>query len=337
MEVVHPPPLDPGGRVAVVAPSRVLPETVVETGVERLRERLGVEVTVHGSARAPVDDPLAPEARAAELHRAFESEAGAVVAVTGGSEALYLLRHLDLDRFRASPTRFFGISDNTCLHAALSAAGVVSYYGPQFVPGLALDDRIHPYTETYLRRALFDDRVGEINPATEWTDDYDHGDGREWEPNDDWTFEWPDSRIVTGRVWGGCVAVVHRLLAADRFVPSTEAVTDGVLALETSELLPDPYWVRSTLVGLGERGLLERFSGVVVGRPKTRHREPRSLEERRAYRDSLEAAIREECRRYRPEMPIVFDVDFGHTDPQVPLPMGSEVRIDPAEESISFV
>jgi muramoyltetrapeptide carboxypeptidase LdcA involved in peptidoglycan recycling len=257
--------------------------------------------------------------------------------VTGGEDQLRLLRHLDLDRLRANPTRFFGISDNTNLHLALSAAGVVSYYGCQFVPGLALDTELPGYTERHLCRALFDETLGAVEPADEWTDDhfdFDSDTPREWEPNPGWTWEFPTSQPVSGPLWGGCVVVLEHFLAVDRFVPEPDA--EFVLALETSELLPDSYTVQSVLRCLGERGFLEHAAAVVVGRPKTRHREPRSDEERQTYRRTQREAILETCRTYRPEVPILFDLDFGHTDPQLPVPIGGHVELDPATETVVF-
>ena len=41
-------------------------------------------------------------------------------------------------------------------------------------------------------------------------------------------------------------------------------------ALETSELIPDPAVVRANLRALGERGVLGRFDGVLVGRVAAR-------------------------------------------------------------------
>ncbi len=319
----------------MLAPSRQLPRSVVDRGVDRLRTTFGVSPRLYPSAHA--DGQLSPAGRAEEVHEAFESDASAVFAVTGGEDELRLLRHLDLDRLREHPTRFFGISDNTILHLALSAAGVVSYYGCQFVPGLALDPELPDYTERYLRRALFDETVGEVAPADEWTDDYydfDTGAPREWEPNPGWTWDFPTEKTVSGPLWGGCVVVLEHFLAVDRFVPEPDA--PFVLALETSELMPDPYTVQSVLRCLGERGFLEQTAAVVVGRPKTRHREPRSDDEREAYRRAQREAITETCRTYQPDVPICFDLDFGHTDPQLPIPIGGHVELDPEAESVVF-
>jgi muramoyltetrapeptide carboxypeptidase LdcA involved in peptidoglycan recycling len=335
MNGIVPPAVEPGDEVAVLAPSRQLPRSVVDRGVERLRTAFDVSPRPYPSVHA--DEQLSPAERAAEVREAFESDATATFAVTGGEDELRLLRHLDLDRLRANPTRFFGISDNTILHLALSAAGIVSYYGCQFVPGLSLDPELPDYTEQSLRRALFDETLGEVQPADEWTDDhydFDSDAPREWEANPGWTWAFPTDEPVSGPLWGGCVVVLEHFLAVDRFVPEPDG--EFVLALETSELLPEPYTVQSVLRCLGERDLLEHAAAVVVGRPKTRYREPRSGEERTAYRRTQREAITETCRTYRPDLPLLFDFDFGHTDPQLPIPIGGQVELDPTTESIVF-
>ena len=51
----------------------------------------------------------------------------------------------------------------------------------------------------------------------------------------------------------------------------------------------------------------------------------------REQHDAVLAAMAE----YSPDVPVVLDVDFGHTDPQLVLPHGGDVRIDPVARSIS--
>jgi muramoyltetrapeptide carboxypeptidase LdcA involved in peptidoglycan recycling len=38
----------------------------------------------------------------------------------------------------------------------------------------------------------------------------------------------------------------------------------------------------------------------------------------------------------RPDLPVVLDLDFGHTDPQMVLPNGGRVVIDPTAQSITL-
>jgi len=88
---------------------------------------------------------------------------------------------------------------------------------------------------------------------------------------------------------------------------------------------------------MGERGLLQRFDGVLVGRPQTRHRfDDQTDDERMEYRRDQHDAIRSLLDRYNSEATAVFDLDFGHTNPTVPVPIGGQVEVDPATETINF-
>ncbi|QLH79753.1 LD-carboxypeptidase [Halosimplex rubrum] len=349
---VTPPPAEPGDRVAVIAPSggaaTVFPD-VLELAIERLRERFDLEPVVFETAEADPDELRErPELRAADVHEAFrDPEISAVFATIGGDDQVRVLRHLDAEVLRANPTRFFGMSDNTCLASYLWTQGVVSWYGGQLLNQVATAGSLPEYTERYLRRALFEASLGELDPAATWTDDpieWGRDDFRavepEYEDGDGWRWDVPDGRegeVITGRLWGGCLTVLPWLLAADRAVPEPDALEGAVLALETSEELPTAEDVRRKLTVLGERGLLARFDAVLVGRPQTRSREDRrSDEERTAYREAQRAAVGEWVRGYNPDTPLVFDLEFGHTNPTAPVPMGGTVAIDTDERSVRF-
>jgi len=101
------------------------------------------------------------------------------------------------------------------------------------------------------------------------------GEEPEYEPNPGWRWAGGDDPS-TGRLWGGCRALVEWQLTIDRYLPDPDDLDGAVLALATADDLPGPEDVAATLVCLGERGLLEGFSAVLVGRPPGRSylREP---------------------------------------------------------------
>ncbi|QPV62086.1 LD-carboxypeptidase [Halosimplex litoreum] len=351
-EFTTPRPAEPGDSVAVIAPSSgaatVFPD-VLDLALERLRDRFDLDPVVYDTAETDPDELRAnPELRAADVHEAFrDPDISAVFATIGGDDQVRVLRHLDPEILRANPTRFFGMSDNTCLASFLWTQGVVSFYGGQLLNDVATAGHLPEYTERYLRRALFEPSLGELAPAERWTDDtveWAREDFREvepeYEPNDGPRWDVPDERegeVISGRLWGGCLTVLPWLLAADRAVPAPQALDGAVLALETSEELPTAEAVRRKLTTLGERGLLERFAAVLVGRPQTRSREvERTDEERAEYRADQRAAVREWVRAYNPGVPIVFDLDFGHTNPTAPVPMGGRVEVETGERRIEF-
>lgn len=347
-EFVTPQPLEPGDRIAVVAPASnraVRFPHVYELGLERLRETFDLEPVEYPTASEDADY-LAdhPEERARDVEAAFaDPEMRGVVTVFGGNDQIRILEHLDFDVLTSNPTRFYGYSDNTQLALSLWNRGIVSYYGPSVLTELAMDGGLFDHTVEYAERAFFAESVGALEPAPAFTDepgDWADPDTlaapRETEPNPGW--QWAGGTDpVAGRVWGGCLETIDQRLLADVDLPEPGALDGAILAIETSEEVPDPAWVAGVLRALGVRGLLERFDGVLVGRPAARsHLEDNPREWRESYRKRQRKAIAGVFERYNPEAPLVFGVDVGHTWPATPIPIGGRVEIDPVAEAIRF-
>ena len=145
------------------------------------------------------------------------------------------------------------------------------------------------------------------------------------------------TQLVEGRLWGGCLEIVDFQLRAGRYLLEDAAYDGCVLFLETSEELPTAQYVGEVLMCLGERGLLQRFSGAAHGPAAglaLRHAATTRRSGRRTSRRSTRwcsAAMAE----YSPDVPVVLDVDLGHTDPQLVVPYGGECRIDPVAPTVS--
>jgi len=348
-DFVTSPALEPGDSIAVIAPSsggaRNAPH-VFELGLERLKSVFDLDPVVFPTARQS-DEFLAasPRARAADLHAAVrDPDIDGIIATIGGSDQLRILRYVDPEVLAAHPTRFYGMSDNANLSLAFWNAGVVSYNGAQLMNELGVPGKLPEYTARYCRRAFFEDSMGELEPSSEWTDEpttwwtnpSEMGSSPAYEANPGWRWV-GGTESVSGRLWGGSRAILEWNLAADRYVPAAAELDGAVLAVETAETIPSEVEVRGTLMSMGERGLLERFAAVVVGRPPTRsYLEEPPREEREAYRERLYDAIADEVNRYNPDAPVVLGLDWGHTNPIAPLPIGERVTIDPDSESITF-
>ncbi|NEU58376.1 S66 peptidase family protein [Halorussus sp. MSC15.2] len=349
-DFVVPPALDRGDRVAVVAPgsnrATEYPH-VYELGLKRLREVFDLEPVEFPTATKDTDYLYDhSEERARDVMDAFaDPEISGVVTVIGGFEQVRILKHLDPEVLRENPTRFYGISDNTNLACYLWNLGVVSFYGGTVMTDLAMQGSMHDYTVEYLETAFFAedlDAFGEIRPADEFTDeDLDWADPdnldrhRETEPSPGRTWRGGD-RAVSGRTWGGCVSTLDMQLRTDRYLPPAEDLDGRILLLETSEELPSAMDVRQFLIGMGERGLLERFAGVLVGRAKARSLfEDPGPEGRADYREDQRETIADVLAEYNPDAPVVFDAEFGHTAPIAPIPVGGHVELDPTDETVT--
>ena len=348
--VEMPPPVSRGGQVAIIAPASggaAGAKHIFKLGLDRLAETFAVEPIVHPTARQS-DDFLRshPRARAAAVHEAFrDPDIEGVMATIGGDDQLRVLKHLDPAVLRSNPTRFYGLSDNANLSLYLATHGIGSYYGAQLMTELAVPGPLPEYTEMWLRRALFEETLGKLEPPERWTDMTVgwHRPAEEFATTDPgyqstngWEFAGSNQQ-VSGPVWGGCLSIVEWQLSADRYLPAPERLDGAILALETSETLPKPSDVGGALCAMGERGLLERFAGVLVARPATETwQQSRTDDERERYRSLQREAVREQVERYAPDAPIVFDLDFGHTNPTAPIPVGGHVEIDPEKRQIAF-
>jgi muramoyltetrapeptide carboxypeptidase LdcA involved in peptidoglycan recycling len=332
----------PGDRVAVLSPGAALPEMfphVFDQGLARLRDEYGVVPVEYPTTRVQGS----PAERARDVTAAYADDSiAAVLTSIGGSDQIKILPFLDAEVIRANPKPFFGLSDNTNLCHYLFGLGQVSYQGGTVMTMLARGGRMNPHSEEAFRAAFFGSGWYDLRPAESFTDI-----SRDWAdpanlateppmlPGTGW--QWHGGRQpVEGRLWGGCLEIVDFQVRAHRWMAADDAAYDGhVLFLETSEELPSAQYVGEVLMCLGERGLLQRFSALLMARPLAwRFGTPDDPDFRREYVEAQHAAVLEQMAEYSPDVPVVLDVDFGHTDPQLVLPHGGEVRVDPGAGTI---
>ena len=334
--LLYPPKPKPGDKVAVLSPSGGLPEIFprpFDLGLSRLREQFGLEPVEYPGTRKL---GASPRSRAQEVNAAFaDPEIKAVICSIGGEDQITVLPYLDQDVLRANPKPFFGYSDATNLLAYLHSLGIVGYHGGAIMTQYGRPGALHPATEASLRAALFGSGAYELSPGPEFCDlDKDWADPASFaaeppmSPSEGWTWHRPE-RVVEGASWGGNVEILSWLAMADRCIGDPARFDGGVLLLESSEELPSAEVVFRILRNLGERGVLRPFGAVLVGRAKAwSFDQPLDPDAARAYRAAQRAAVLRAFAEYAPEAMIVFDVEFGHTEPQVVLPYGGLIRVD---------
>lgn len=332
----------PGDRVAIVSPSAGLPAIfphVYELGLRRLREEFGLEPVEYPTTRVLGADP---RDRARDLTAAFaDPSITAVLATVGGNDLITVTPYLDDDVLRANPKPYFGYSDNTNVLNHLYRLGIVAYHGGSVLVHLGRPGSPHALTFDSLRAALFTTDWYELTPAPEWgdrpnpwTEPETLAHEPEMLPGEGWRWQGP-ARVVRGRTWGGCLEILHWLMATDR-VPTADELAGSVLIFETSQEMPSAQEVFRIVRNMGERGLLAAFPAIVVGRPKAwDFDKPLSVPERLAWCEAQREAITRALAPYNPDTVVVFDVDLGHTDPQLIIPYGGEIRVDAVERRIA--
>ena len=329
--------LKKGDKVAIVSPSFAAPgrwPLVYEHGLSRMRSVFGLD-PVAFPATSKIGSST--KERTDDLVAAFSDPTiKAVFASLGGDDQVTYVKNLPKDVFRSNPKPFFGYSDNTHFMNHLWQLGIPSYYGGAIMTQFAMQGEMDDLTITYLKHALFESGEFELRASSyyndiglSWDDPANKDKMRVREDNDGWHWDLEESVASQGISWGGCLESIDELLRHGVSLPSLDEFSECCLFFETSEEIPTHDYVERVLRALGEREVLGRVKGLLVGRPKAwEFHKPATKEEKEEYRKLQRQAVVRVFRRYNKTSPIIQNLDFGHTDPQVCLPMGKSIIID---------
>lgn len=311
---------------------------VFELGLQRIRDEFGLDPVEYPTTRKL---NASAEERTRDLIAAFsDPEIKAVIASIGGDDQVTYIYKMSPDVFIKNPKAFFGYSDNSHFCNFLFQYGIPSYYGACVMTQFAMQGEMDKYTVESIRHALFDSGEYEIGASEEyneiglnWKDETLLTTKRTYEKNVGWI--WDATTDGEGVLWGGCLESIDDMLRNNVPIPGLEEFKNLVLLLETSEEIPSHGYVQRVIRALGERGILANIQGILVGRPKAwEFDKPFTKEERDAYIKGQQEIIIETVREYNRSVPIVQNMNFGHTDPQIPIPYGGAVRISSKDKRI---
>ena len=231
-----------------------------------------------------------------------------------------------------------GYSDTTVTHCVCRAAGLVSFYGPSFMAGFGENGGMFPYMVDSVRRTLFDcEPLGALAPNDSgWTVEH-IGLGGSLEAVGR-TQAQPVHRLgVPPAGGGGGGHVVRRVRRGiglaprvPRSSPRPTSLDGAILFLETSEEAASPELLARFIRSLAAMGCLQPLAGILLGRPGGQI-DPVQFP---AYADTLCRTVREEYGMR--DLPIVSNIDCGHTDPMMVLPLGVRLRIDSNRRKLSI-
>jgi muramoyltetrapeptide carboxypeptidase LdcA involved in peptidoglycan recycling len=310
---------------------------VFEHGLAVLRD-WGLVVREFGTTRAAPDILAAdPRARADDLNAAFADPAiRAIFASIGGDDSIRLLTHLDRARIAANPKILMGYSDTTTLLAAVRRLGLVAFHGPSVMSGLAQMATLPAAYRDHVRRMLFEPDethayVGYgwyVEGYPDWRDPANVGLANALQQDDGWHVVQGAGR-VTGELFGGCLEVLDWIRGTWAW-PADDDWTGRLLFVEPSDERPGPTQVTRILRSLGAIGVFDRLAGLLVGRARDH-----TTEEKAALESTFRAVVGGEFGR--PDLPIVANLDVGHTDPQWVLPLGVQAELDVGAQSLRLV
>ncbi|HET8671591.1 MAG TPA: S66 peptidase family protein [Candidatus Saccharimonadales bacterium] len=329
MQLQQPPKPNKGSTVYIISPSAgLLP--FVESRVKRTTrhlEALGFKVKIashanknSGYVSAPIDE------RVADIHEAFSDPACSIVmAAIGGDHSNQLIARLDYQLIRNNPKVFVGYSDNTVLHYAFATkANLQTYYGPCFLNQFGEFPEVLPYTLGYFNKAiLLQDNNITVEPSKEYTDEV-----LDWFKEEDIKrprkmvansgYSWWRNGKASGWAMPCTIPSVNHLLGTD-YMPDAKGavlmldIPEGNSMYEGESVAHIDAW----LTDMDNAGILAKVNGIVIGRPYKYTPE---------MTDELKTVVLRITERYG--YPVLYNVDMGHTDPVVTVPIAATVGLD---------
>jgi muramoyltetrapeptide carboxypeptidase LdcA involved in peptidoglycan recycling len=153
---------------------------------------------------------------------------------------------------------------------------------------------------------------------------------------DGWYWHGNQNGICQGRLWGGCLEVLDLHLSRKAYLPDLYKFDDMILFLETSEEMPSDGFVYRFISALAELKILQKFKAILMAYPKTQFCDKKASEGREAFITNQRNAVIEALKDYEVPIGVVFNMNFGHTDPQTIIPSGSLATIDFTHKTIQF-
>ena len=339
--MIKPKALKKGDKIAIVSLSSGLGGEApflhrFETAKQRLESDFGLQLKLMPNTLKGIDYLYKhPEARAADLMEAFSNpEIKGIFCMIGGDDTIRILPYIDFNIIRHNPKVFMGYSDTTINHFMMYKAGLVSFYGPAVMVEFAENVAIHEYTKKYVYSILFEKKEkNDILSSLEWTSEFlewsnveNKHIARKMTPEDKGYELLQGIGEAKGQLLGGCLDVFAMFIGTELW-PNVDEWDNKLLFLETSEDCPKPSEVKYFLRNIMAQGIIERLSGIIFGKP---------IHEKyyNEYKELLMSVIAEEAGRA--DLPILYNVNFGHTSPMCILPYGVEAMINCEEKTLSI-
>jgi muramoyltetrapeptide carboxypeptidase LdcA involved in peptidoglycan recycling len=329
--MIKPNKLSKGDTIAVLSPSKGLASIfphIFDNGLKVLKEDFGLKIKEFPTARMNAEEVyMNPKIRADDINRAFaDKEVKAIITSIGGDDSIRILKFLDKEIIKANPKIFMGYSDTTSLNTFINQLGLVTFNGPSIMAGFSQMSNFPDY-ENHVKEMLFENKQSyTYKPYKEWTMKYADWSKKEnigkidgKRKSEGWHWIQGNTK-VNGQLYGGCIDVLEMIRGTEYWAP-LNFWEEKILFFETSEDKPSPDFVKYALRNYGIQGILDKIKGILVGRARDY-----SEEETKQLEENIIQIVSKEFNH--PEMPIITNMDFGHTDPQFILPLGIMAELD---------
>lgn len=317
-----------GATIGIIAPSSSL--SVIEKqfflrGV-RFLESFGFNIKTGGFLTfSSISTQKIVQRKSNEINRMFlDPGIDAIMSLIGGYSSIELLELLDYKSIRENPKVLVGFSDITLLNLAiLQRAGLITFLGPMLINFCA--PKVSSYTSENFMEVTRSRKEGEpllLQPSKYWAcDDWylnSQALDRCWIVNDG--FKIFRHGKTEGQAIGGNLDALLSL-AGTSFFPSFK---QKILFVEVAQDC-DPRLFARYLVQLRLLGVFNQINGLVIGRFCSDTFDDKVIS------TILTLNLRDSF------FPVMYNVDFGHSDPLLTIPLGINCDIDTKKKQIRLL
>lgn len=326
MNPIYPPKLKPGDKIGIIAtstPISLLEEKQIERGY-RFLEKKGFQVVEHPQCRRQVDYTAGTIRERVEAIHQFvkKHEIKGIMAFWGGFNTNQILDYLDYTLIKTNPKIFIGYSD-TCalLQAITNKTGLVTYMGPAVIT-FSKPDPFDYSWEYFEKMCIQQKRIVEIKDSQNFADDLyflrKDRNHRIIQKNEGTKVFYPGQ--VEGRVVASNLSTLLALAGTNYF----PKLKKKILFLEEAE----DYEVRAIdrfFIQLSQMGVFNQVSGLVIGK---------FMSASKITEKQLLAILKEALGGRK--IPVLYDANFGHTDPLFTIPNGGYCHLNASQKRIKF-
>ncbi len=315
---------------------------------KQISETFGIKVIETPHSLATAEELYNnPQHRLDDLMWAFKNpEIKGILTNIGGDDTIRLLEYMNSSHFeiiKNNPKIFLGMSDTTTNHFMCMKAGLSSFYSASTLFGYGENGGMPKAIINNTIKTLFNKNpIGKLPESDEFIVDMvpwgNEHITRKRTKSTPWRYI-QGKETAKGRLIGGCIDVLD-MINGTTLWPHIDDWDETILFLETSEEKPSPsqviYWLRN----FGAQGILKKIKGILFARPGGEFAENETKEKNNwlSLYSEYDKVLLKVCKEYNAtNIPIVTNVDFGHTVPQLILPYGAITEINPVTKTVSIL
>ena len=294
--------LNSSSTVGIIAPSSPEDRDIIDEKIESFKAATGFKVKLAPHIYdiygylAGIDID-----RANDLNNMFKDpEIDGIICLRGGYGAIRMMPYIDKKIIKKNPKFFCGFSDITLLLNYFSKLGLITFHGPMIT---------RDFNDNITLESFLNISSCKSKNYTYKLDKFD-------------SISYINKNSFKGKIAGGNLAMICSAINT----PFDVITNNHILLIE--EVSESPYAIDRMLTQLLSSGKLKRCKGIILGSfaDCELNNYSKSLTLEQIFIDRLKPL----------NIPIILNVPFGHSYPNITIPIGCNASFSAESNSLNF-